>query len=97
VKFLLNFPFKIGHFEWIDGLLIRALKYGWWLLIDNANLCQPSVLDRLNPLLEPNGSLILSERGINDGAVEEVKNGKIFPRLIFFFSRLNHILISDYF
>ena len=41
-----------GCFEWIDGQLVHALKYGHWLLIDNANLCSPSVLDRLNGLLE---------------------------------------------
>jgi len=36
---------------------------GDWLLIDGANKCQPSVLDRLNSLMEPNGCLVLSERG----------------------------------
>lgn len=25
------------------------------MLLDNANLCNPTVLDRLNPLLEPRG------------------------------------------
>src|SRR5207249_164023 len=35
-----------GRFEWIDGVLINALQNGHWLLIDNANLCNPSVLDR---------------------------------------------------
>jgi len=31
------------------------------------------VLDRLNALLEPNGSLSLSERGVIDGAVPTVR------------------------
>src|SRR6185295_15227557 len=35
----------VGRFEWIDGFLINALEEGHWLLIDNANLCNPSVLD----------------------------------------------------
>ncbi|CAG8469891.1 6305_t:CDS:10 [Ambispora leptoticha] len=52
-----------GRFEWIDGVLINALENGHWLLIDNANLCNPSVLDRLNPVIEPNGFLLLNERG----------------------------------
>lgn len=33
------------------------------MLLDNANLCNPSVLDRLNPLLEPHGVLYLNECG----------------------------------
>ena len=61
-----------GHFEWIDGMLIRAVVQGDWLLIDNANLCPASVLDRINPLLEPNGSLSLIERGSLDGTVQKV-------------------------
>jgi midasin len=56
-----------GQFEWIDGPLVRALKEGHWLLLDNANLCSPSVLDRLNSLCEPSGVLTLNERGPVDG------------------------------
>jgi len=56
-----------GQFEWIDGPLVRALKEGHWLLLDNANLCSPSVLDRLNSLCEPSGVLTLNERGLVDG------------------------------
>jgi midasin len=56
-----------GRFEWVDGPLVRALKEGHWLLLDNANLCSPSVLDRLNSLCEPSGVLVLNERGLVDG------------------------------
>eukprot|EP00887_Chlorella_sp_A99_P000601 scaffold17.g601.t1 len=52
-----------GKFEWVDGVLTRAIERGQWVLLDNANLCNPTVLDRLNPLLEPNGSLFLNECG----------------------------------
>lgn len=62
-----------GKFEWIDGLLIKALEEGHWLLIDNANLCNPSVLDRLNPLFENNGVLMVNERGLVDGEVKVIK------------------------
>ncbi|KZV73642.1 hypothetical protein PENSPDRAFT_268056 [Peniophora sp. CONT] len=58
-----------GRFEWVDGPLVRALKEGHWLLLDNANLCNPSVLDRLNALCEPGGVLTLNEQGIVNGAV----------------------------
>ncbi|XP_072559009.1 midasin isoform X3 [Paramormyrops kingsleyae] len=56
-----------GGFEWLDGMLVQALQAGDWLLMDNVNFCSPSVLDRLNALLEPGGSLTLSERGVIDG------------------------------
>ncbi|KAI9262309.1 P-loop containing nucleoside triphosphate hydrolase protein [Phascolomyces articulosus] len=62
-----------GKFEWIDGLLIHALEQGHWLLIDNANLCNPSVLDRLNPLFENDGVLMVNERGLIDGQVKVIK------------------------
>ncbi|KAJ9475426.1 Midasin [Pseudozyma hubeiensis] len=62
-----------GRFEWIDGPLLRALQEGHWLLLDNANLCSASVLDRLNSLFEVNGSLVISERGVVDGKVPVVR------------------------
>lgn len=40
-----------GCFEWVDGALLRAMERGEWVLLDNANMCNPTVLDRLNPLL----------------------------------------------
>ena len=56
-----------GRFEWVDGALTRAVQHGGWVLLDNANLVNPTVLDRLNPLLEPGGSLYLPECGNNAG------------------------------
>lgn len=57
-----------GRFEWVDGELVQAILAGDWLVIENANLCNASVLDRINSLCETNGSLVLSERGTVDGA-----------------------------
>jgi len=59
---------KSTRFVWNDGVLIDALQKGTWLVLDNANLCNPSVLDRLNSLLEPDGCLIVSEQHGPDGA-----------------------------
>ena len=58
---------KEGLFEWIDGPLIEAVQQGNWLVLDNANLCSPSVLDRLNSLLEPNGVITVNEHSGPDG------------------------------
>ncbi|SCU87127.1 LAFA_0E04896g1_1 [Lachancea sp. 'fantastica'] len=54
-------------FEWFDGLLLKAMEEGSWLVLENANLCSPSVLDRLNSLLETDGSLIINECSHEDG------------------------------
>lgn len=52
-----------GRFEWVDGSLTTAIQRGTWVLLDNANLVNPTVLDRLNGLLEPGGVLQLDEAG----------------------------------
>ncbi|ODQ78812.1 hypothetical protein BABINDRAFT_162495 [Babjeviella inositovora NRRL Y-12698] len=59
-------------FAWFDGLLVSAVERGDWLILDNANLCSPSVLDRLNSLLEPNGTLMINECAMEDGTPRTV-------------------------
>ncbi|XP_048793738.1 midasin isoform X1 [Lagopus muta] len=63
---------SLGTFEWVDGMLVQALQRGDWLLMDNVNFCNPSVLDRLNALLEPGGVLTMSERGVIDGTIPTI-------------------------
>ncbi|KAA8650735.1 AAA family ATPase midasin [Aspergillus tanneri] len=63
---------KVG-FEWTEGMLTQAVQYGHWVVLDNANLCNPSVLDRLNSLAEPNGVLILNEQRTEDGSARVIK------------------------
>ncbi|KAI9658502.1 MAG: hypothetical protein M1831_003940 [Alyxoria varia] len=62
-----------ARFKWIDGVLIKALEQGRWLVLDNVNFCSSSVLDRLNSLLEPNGTLIVNENCSEDGAARVVR------------------------
>lgn len=75
-------------FEWVDGPLVKAMRSGSWYLINDANLCSSAVLDRLNGLCEPNGSLILSEKGSSNGSTEELWPHPDF-RLIFAFDPKN--------
>ncbi|KAE8349456.1 hypothetical protein BDV28DRAFT_151862 [Aspergillus coremiiformis] len=63
---------KVG-FEWTEGVLTQAVQHGYWVILDNANLCNPSVLDRLNSLTEPNGALILNEQRTEDGSARIIK------------------------
>ena len=56
-------------FQWVDGPLVQAMKQGDMLLIDELNLADDAVLERLNSVLEPGRTLTLAERG---GAGAEV-------------------------
>jgi len=69
---------KQGTFEWVDSVLVGAMTRGSWLVLDCANTCSASVLDRLNCLLEEGGKLVVSERGVLGGQVVTVPKHKNF-------------------
>eukprot|EP01084_Bolivina_argentea_P024054 44892_1 len=51
-------------FAFTEGLLVKALREGHWILLDEVNLATPETLQRLCGLLEDaDGSLCLMERG----------------------------------
>ncbi|GAB4842594.1 hypothetical protein Ancab_012570 [Ancistrocladus abbreviatus] len=56
-----------AKFGWVAGLLIKAMEHGEWVLLEDANLCNPTVLDRINSLAESNGSITVNECGNVDG------------------------------
>ncbi|VDP26729.1 unnamed protein product [Soboliphyme baturini] len=64
---------KEMRFSWVNSPLITALENGDWILVENVNLCSSSVLDRLNGLLEKDGVLSVSERGMVDGSIPTYK------------------------
>ena len=63
------------YFKWIDSQLVTNLIYGGWVVIENANFCSSSVLDRLNGLFEDGGYLELYEQG----QLQDDKSRKIIP------------------
>ena len=44
-----------------EGGIPQAMRHGWWVLLDEMNLAEPQVLERLNPVLESPSTLVLSE------------------------------------
>ncbi|XP_053661924.1 midasin [Anopheles marshallii] len=52
-----------GHFEWVDSKVVKCLRTGQHICLEHVNLCSSAVLDRLNPVFEPNGALMISEKG----------------------------------
>lgn len=56
--------------EFSEGYIPRALRNGWWVILDEVNLAEPQVLERLNPVLELPPTLVLTEhdgRRFGDG------------------------------
>ena len=47
--------------KWEDGPVVKAMLEGYWLILDELNLAEASVLEHLNSILERNPSLLLSE------------------------------------
>ena len=45
-------------FMWQDGPLVHAMKDGDLFLVDEISLADDSVLERLNSVLEPEGTLV---------------------------------------
>ncbi len=60
-------------FEWSDGPLVAAMKNGELILLDELSLAEDAVLERLNSVLEPQRSLVLTEKnGVDVGESGEV-------------------------
>lgn len=72
-----------GYFEWVDSQIVKSLKCGQYISLEHVNLCSSAVLDRLNPVFEPNGSLMISEKGVSSDSdttevVEKSQNFRAF-------------------
>lgn len=54
---------KIPALAWRfqEGFIPQAMREGWWVLLDEINLAEPQVLERLNPVLEIPPTLVLTE------------------------------------
>ena len=77
-----------SRFEWVDSVLVRAISQGEWVVFENANLCNPSILDRLNSLLEDgNHTLSINEQGLDKDNNMREETAHIDFRPIFLMSK----------
>lgn len=56
----------IANWKFQEGWLLKAIRHGFWMLLDEMNLAEPQVLERLNSVLETPRTLVLTE---GDGTV----------------------------
>ena len=49
----------------MDGVVVKAMKEGGFLLVDEISLADDAVLERLNSVLEPERKLVISEKTRN--------------------------------
>ena len=47
---------------WVDGILVDAMRSGDWVVLDEINAALPEVLFILQPLLDDDGSITLTEK-----------------------------------
>lgn len=72
-------PGKGGGFEWQDGIITEALRKGQWLLLDEMNLADPAILERMNSLLDDDRFIVLTEK--QNEVVKAHPNTRIFATM----------------
>jgi MoxR-like ATPase len=74
---------KVPDWRWQDGIDVQAKKKGKWLILDEINLAEAQILERLNSQLEKYPNITLTENGginireLNDHEIELYKNGQL--------------------
>lgn len=64
-----------AKFSWSDGLFLKAMKAGHWVLLDELNLAPQSVLEGLNSCFDHRERIFIPEIGIS---VERPNSFRIF-------------------
>lgn len=54
-------PDNKGRLVFREGVLIKALREGHWLILDELNLARSEILESLNRLLDDNKELFMPE------------------------------------
>lgn len=55
------YPSKEGNLVFREGVLVEAVRNGYWLILDELNLARSEILECLNRLLDDNRELFLPE------------------------------------
>ena len=52
-----------GETVWVDGLLVEAMKKGWWILADEINAASAEINFVYHSVLDDDGRIVLVEKG----------------------------------
>ena len=63
--------------RWVDGLVVQAVRRGEWLILDEINLAQPEVIERLNSLLDDDQNITLE----SGEKISAHKNFRVFATM----------------
>ncbi len=69
---------KNGNFFFNEGFLVKAVKEGFWIILDEINLAPSEVLEALNRLLDDNRELYIPEM---NKVIKAHKNFRIFAAM----------------
>lgn len=67
---------QAGEMIWIDGPLVKAVREGWWLIVDEVDFGPQNVVATMNDILEKGGKLRIKEKGYE--VIEPHANFRIF-------------------
>eukprot|EP01053_Blabericola_migrator_P006909 Blabericola_migrator_1__6908@NODE_34_length_18107_cov_55_154712_g30_i0_p1_GENE_NODE_34_length_18107_cov_55_154712_g30_i0NODE_34_length_18107_cov_55_154712_g30_i0_p1_ORF_typecomplete_len4590_score980_41AAA_5/PF07728_14/2_4e09AAA_5/PF07728_14/1_1e06AAA_5/PF07728_14/7_8e15AAA_5/PF07728_14/1_6e33AAA_5/PF07728_14/2e11AAA_5/PF07728_14/9_7e22AAA_5/PF07728_14/9_3e34AAA_5/PF07728_14/1_9e16AAA_3/PF07726_11/0_015AAA_3/PF07726_11/1_4AAA_3/PF07726_11/3_3e17AAA_3/PF07726_11/0_00028AAA_3/PF07726_11/0_0056AAA_3 len=68
-------------FEWRDGPLLRAMKQGCPFLLDEINLADDAVIERLNSVLESSRSFFVPELNSEGGCIKAAQGFRFFATM----------------
>lgn len=60
-QIMANERMRSHPWRWQDGPVVEALRQGWWIILDELNLAEPQIVERLNSVLEREPTLVLTE------------------------------------
>lgn len=73
--YLGNYVTTPTGFEFKESLFIKAIRNGWWVILDELNLAQSEVLEVLNRLLDDNKEIYLPQK---DELIKSHPNFRLF-------------------
>lgn len=68
-------------FEWVDGPLVYAMKTGQCFLMDEINMSDDAVVERLNAVLETSRTLVIPEKASEDNTIVGHQKFRLFATM----------------
>jgi nitric oxide reductase NorQ protein len=70
---------KGGDTHWVDGPVTMAMRHGYWIVFDEANMAKPEVMSVLHAVLDHRRRLVLKENG--NEVIKAHENFRVFATM----------------